>query len=40
MGHERAEDLVKHFHKVCGRLNESNTLHIDMESPVGKLENL
>ena len=33
MGHERAEDLVKHFHEVCGQLNENNVLQISMDDP-------
>ena len=33
MGHGCAEDLVKHFHEVCGRLNESNILQIGMDGP-------
>ena len=33
MGHGRAEDLVKHFHEVCGRLNENNILQIGMDGP-------
>ena len=32
-GHGRADDLVKHFHEICGRLDVSNILQIGMNGP-------
>ena len=34
IGHGSADDLVKHFHELCGRLDVSNILQIGMNGPL------